>query len=78
MRVAKTKVLICAFVFAYANCWLSHEAVRIIIVTRSSCNITQTYQCNVYPFTPHFYIRVIYSKTGVYSCIHFSYFLSKT
>ena len=25
-RVAKTKALICAFVFAYANCWFSHEA----------------------------------------------------
>ena len=26
MRVAKTKALICAFVFAYADCWFSHVA----------------------------------------------------
>ena len=38
IRVAKTKALIsfavtakliCAFVFAYANCWFSHEAAHI-------------------------------------------------
>ena len=38
MRVAKTKALIsfavtakliCAFVFAYANCWFSQEAAQI-------------------------------------------------
>ena len=35
-RVAKTKALvtakrICAFVFAYANCWFSHEAAQIFV-----------------------------------------------
>ena len=39
MRVAKTKALIsfavtakliCAFVFAYANCWFSHEAAHLL------------------------------------------------
>ena len=38
MRVAKTKALIsfavtaqliCVFVFAYANCWFSHEAAHV-------------------------------------------------
>ena len=38
MRVAKTKALIsfavtakliCAFVFAYADCWFSHEAAHL-------------------------------------------------
>ena len=38
MRVAKTKALIsfavtakliCAFVFAYADCWFSHEAAQL-------------------------------------------------
>ena len=41
-RVAKTKVLIsfavtakliCAFVFAYADCWFSHEAAHILQVS---------------------------------------------
>ena len=39
MRVAKTKALIsfavtakliCAFVFAYADCWFSHEVAQIM------------------------------------------------
>ena len=39
MRVAKTKALIsfavtakliCVFVFAYADCWFSHEAAQIL------------------------------------------------
>ena len=29
MRVAKTKALICAFVFAYANCCFSHAQAHI-------------------------------------------------
>ena len=29
IRVAKTKELICAFVFAYADCWFSHAAGHI-------------------------------------------------
>ena len=42
--VAKTKVLIsfadtakliCAFVFAYADCWFSHDAAQIISITNS-------------------------------------------
>ena len=31
-HVAKTKAMICAFVFAYANCWFSHDAARVIFV----------------------------------------------
>ena len=43
MRVAKTKVLIsfaviakliCVFVFAYADCWFSHDAAHLFF----SCN----------------------------------------
>ena len=31
IRIAKTKALIsCAFGFAYADCWFSHEAARIL------------------------------------------------
>ena len=29
MRVAKTKGLICAFVFAYAKCWFSHDTAQV-------------------------------------------------
>ena len=29
MRVAKTKGLICAFVFAYAKCWFSHDTAQM-------------------------------------------------
>ena len=41
IRVAKTKALIsfavtakliCAFVFAYADCWFSHEAAQLVIL----------------------------------------------
>ena len=43
IRVAKTKALIsfavtskliCAFVFAYTNCWFSHEAAQIVIIQK--------------------------------------------
>ena len=29
--VAKTKALICVFVFAYANCWFSHEVAHMFL-----------------------------------------------
>ena len=29
LDVAKTKALICVFVFAYANCWFSHDAAQL-------------------------------------------------
>ena len=32
--VAKTKALICAFVFAYADCWFSHAAAQIYALKR--------------------------------------------
>ena len=31
IRVAKTKALICTFVFAYADCWYSHAAAHLIL-----------------------------------------------
>ena len=41
LHVAETKVLICAFVFAYANCWFSHDATHIfhmlILIILTSC-----------------------------------------
>ena len=33
IRVAKTKALISFAVFAYADCWFSHEAVHLIMNT---------------------------------------------
>ena len=30
-RIAKAKELICVFVFAYANCWFSHEAAQLLV-----------------------------------------------
>ena len=47
IRVAKTKVLIsfavtakliCAFVFAYANCWFSHAKAHLMILEASQEN----------------------------------------
>ena len=48
MRVAKTMALnsfavtaklICVFVFAYADCWFSHEAAQMCVNTRIKVNI---------------------------------------
>ena len=32
MYVAKTKALICVFVFAYAKCWFSHDAAHLFLI----------------------------------------------
>ena len=62
MRVAKTKALIsfavtakliCAFVFAYADCWFSHEAdqwLNFCEDNRKSPVITKTCPCNIQKF----------------------------
>ena len=57
IRAAKTKALIsfaviakliCAFVFAYAYCWFSHEAAHIFNYSNAKGNITSTYTMNMY------------------------------
>ena len=35
----KTKVLICAFVFTYADCWFSHKAAQIFTFSLKSPNV---------------------------------------
>ena len=37
MHVAKTKALICVFVFAYAKCWFSHDAAQCANLQPSHC-----------------------------------------
>ena len=70
MRVAKTKVLIsfavtakliCAFVFAYADCWFSHKAAHI-----TCCHEKNYVREIIPPTTP---VRLIDRKW-------FSFFLS--
>ena len=82
IRVAKTKALICAFVFSYAKSRFSHDAahipsiidflnlfyVIIKLVIMKTCPI----KCR-----PH-YIKLLYSKIGFTDIYIFSYLCSKT
>ena len=38
MRVVKTNALICAFVVAYATCWVSHDATHMYLHLAVSYN----------------------------------------
>ena len=45
-----TAKLICAFVFAYADCWFSHDAAHLLKRLKSflliSCYAFSTFRCN--------------------------------
>ena len=93
MRVVKTKALIsfavtakliCAFVFAYADCWFSHGAAQITMLPHQVSSINCKRRCTrltsgkhvhvMYTLEPHFYI----AKLGYAGVNLFSYFCCKT
>ena len=46
ISIAVTAKLICAFVFAYANCWFSHEVAHLLFAQEYSVH-EKTVPCNV-------------------------------
>ena len=69
MRVAKTKVLIsftvtakliCVFVFAYADCWFSHEAAHFCVVKYDSFLLLGLPYLCIFPYQFNLVKKIFY------------------
>ena len=61
IRVAKTKALICVFVFTYADCWFSHEAAQ---VSFSNSLLSKCYNSHFTYFSLEFYTHPFLNSSG--------------